>query len=314
MAEEYIHELRKQLKGFSTKEQEALIEEISSHIEDGEEDPKMGKEVLQRRKKLMNELGSPKDMANGFKDTYQPNRFLDYLFILIPYLFYPYLNALYMSLMPKYGWADVRLDVVVHLPLVALALWRRSAPLALFWITILVSQLLYITTQSYWYYGIQTIFWALLLLGLIILAGYILWKKRNDLLIMLFGLLPVSMCILGSILSVVRPTGATPYGFLNLSLMVGYLSIRDFSFYLILGTMALFFLPTNREIRWFALALYGLMIGLGRDYLIEFQTRNSMTPMAQWVYYLWVILPLLIVFLGWWLERSTKQQLRLATS
>lgn len=30
MAEEYIEELRKQLKGFSTKEQKALIEAISS--------------------------------------------------------------------------------------------------------------------------------------------------------------------------------------------------------------------------------------------------------------------------------------------
>ena len=78
--------------------------------------------------------------------------------------------------------------------------------------------------------------------------------------------------------------------------------------------MALFFLHTNRGIRWLALTIFGLTIGLGRDYLIQFQTRGMMTPMAYWVYYLWIILPLLIVFLGWWLDRSERQQPKLATS
>ncbi len=224
------------------------------------------------------------------------------------------LNSLYINLMPKYNWADVRLDLVIHLPLVVLGLWRRSAPLTFFWLTIVVSQLLYISTQSYWYYGPQTVFWALLLLGLLILAGYLLWKNRNDLLVLIFGLLPLSICILGSILSVVRPIGATPYGFLNLSLTMSYLSIKNIEFYLILGTTALFFLPTNRQLRWLALALSGLIIGVGRDYLIEFQTHGTMTPIAYWVYYLWIILPLLIVFWGWWLDHSKQQQLKPATS
>src|SRR6266545_6115270 len=126
MTEEFIRALRRQLKGFSPEEQEALIEEISSHIENGEEDPKIGKAIEQRRKMLMNELGSPNDMGKGFKEIYRPNRFIDYLFIIIPFLFYPYLNSLYNGLMPKYEWADVRLDVVIHLPLIAIGLWRRS--------------------------------------------------------------------------------------------------------------------------------------------------------------------------------------------
>ena len=314
MTEEYLQKLRRQLREFSWEEQEALMEEISSHIESGEEDPNMGKDAEQRRKKLMNELGSPRVLGKGFKNTYRPDRLIDYLLVAVPYLLYPILNSFYMGLMPTYSWADVRLDVVIHLPLVVLGLWRRSSALVLFWITILVSQLLYITTQSYWFYGIQTIFWALLLLGLVVLAGYILYKSQHDLLLMIFGLLSLSMCILGSIFSVLRPTGATSYGLLNQSLMVSYLSIRDLRFYLILGTMALFFLPVNRRIRWLALLLYGLIIGLGRDYLIEFQTGGTMTPIASWVYYLWIMLPILIVFFGWWLERSKGQQLELAIS
>src|SRR5512146_1989358 len=92
MAEEYMRTLRQQLKDFSLKEQEELVEEINSHIEDAEEDPKMGKDAEQRRKKLMNELGSPKEIGRGFKEIYRPDRLIDYLLIAIPYLFYPYLN------------------------------------------------------------------------------------------------------------------------------------------------------------------------------------------------------------------------------
>lgn len=312
--EEYLQALRKQLKAFSPEEQEAFIEEISSHIEESEKDPKTGKNIEQRRRKLMRELGSPKDMGRGLKAVYRPDRLIDYLLIAIPYAFYPLLNSLYINLMPQYSWADVRLDILIHLPLVAIGIWRRSAPLALFWISIIVSQLLYITTQVYWYYGIQTALWAVLLLGLLGLAGYILWRNRNDLLTLVFGALPLSMCIIGNLISVVRPTGHTFYGFLNQSLLIIYLSISDFNFFLILATMALFFLPTNRRMRWLALLLYGLMIGFGREYLIEFQTRSTMTPIAHWVYDLLIILPLLIVSLGWWLEQSNKRRLELATA
>lgn len=149
MMEEYIQALRRQLKGFSPEEQESLIEEISSHIEDGEEDPKMGSNVEERRKRLMNELGSPKDMGRGsVKAVYSPARIIDYLLIAIPYALYPFLNSLYTSLMAKYSWADLRLDILIHLPLIAIGLWRRSVPLTLFWLTISISQLLYITTGS----------------------------------------------------------------------------------------------------------------------------------------------------------------------
>ncbi|HLO32468.1 MAG TPA: hypothetical protein VK249_25180 [Anaerolineales bacterium] len=312
--EEYLRALRKELNDFSPEDQEALIAEVSTHIEDAEADPRMGKDLEQRRKKLMNELGSAKNMSRGFKDTYRPDRFIDYLLIVIPYLFYPYLNSLYLSLMTRYSWADVRLDILIHLPLIAVGLWRRSGPVTLFWISILVSQLSYITTQLYWYYGIQTIFWALLLLGLLLLAGYLVRKNRNDLLTVVFGFLPLSMCIIATVLALVQPTGSIAYGFLDRSLLVSYLFIENAGLYLSLAILALFFLSTNREFRWLALALSGLMIGLGRDYLIEFQTRDTMMPIASWVYYLWIALPLLIVFLGWWLERSKRQQLKLATA
>jgi hypothetical protein len=52
MKQEYLQKLRKQLSGFSIEEQNALIEEIHSHIESGEDDPKMGRNSDERRKSL----------------------------------------------------------------------------------------------------------------------------------------------------------------------------------------------------------------------------------------------------------------------
>ncbi len=325
MTEEYLRSLRKQLTSFPPDEQEALIEEIRGHIEGGEEDPRMGRDMEERRKRIMNELGSPKDMGKGLRALYRPDRLIDYLLILIPYLFYPYLDSLYISLMPKYNWADVRLDVLIHLPLVAVGIWRRSAPVTLFWATILISQLFIITGQLYWYYGIQTIFWALLLVGLLVLAGNIVWKNRNNSLTVVFGLLPLSMCIVGSLLntlSVVRPfelliwrsawvaSQHAGYGLLDRSLLAIYIQVRDFTqFYSVLA-LALFFLPSNRALRWIALMANGLMIGLGHHYLSDW--RYEMGLMAPWIYILWVILPLFIVLFGWWLERTRQQQLKFA--
>ena len=304
--EEYLQTLRKQLKDFSPEEQEALVEEISSHIESGEADPHLGMDVTKRRKKLMNELGSPKDMGAGFKELYRPSGWIDFLLIVVPYFFYPYLNSLYASLMPTYSWADLRLDIVIHLPLIAIGLWRRSAPLTLFWITVTVFQLLIITTEIYWYYGIQTVFWAFLLLVLLVLAGYLLLKHRHDLLIVVFGLVPLSMCILGSILSALQPTNYS-FGFLGQSLLTIHSSYNDsVAFFGLLLSMAIFFLAANRSIRWLALGIYGLHLGLGHYYL------NDVVPI--WVYDLWVIFPLAMVFIGWWLEWSKSQQLKLATS
>ncbi len=323
--EEYLQSLQEQLKGFPPEEQAALVEEIQSHIESGEIDAGMGKDPEQRTKKLMNELGSPEDMGKGFRAVYRPQRLIDYLFIIIPFLLYPYLNTLYNSLMPRYSWADVRLDVLIHLPLVFLGLWRRSAPLTLFWATMLISQLFIITGRLYWYYGIQTIFWASLLLVLLVLAGNIVWKNRNDLLIVAFGLLMLGMCIAGSllnILSVIGPFGLViwrsawsaaqhgAYGLLDRSLLILYIHIRDVAqFYSVLA-LALFFLPSNREIRWLALALTGFMMGLGHRYLLDYQYDTGL--MAPWIYILWAILPAIIVVFGWQLDRKTSEQLQLA--
>ncbi len=306
MTEKYIQSLRRQLKGFPAQEQEALIEEIRSHIESGEEDPKLGQDIAQRRKRMLNELGSPNEMGSNFKSVYRPNGLIDYLLILIPYSLYPVLQYIFYHRLVAFSqWVDVRLYVILYIPLIALVLWRRSAAVSLFWITILVSQLIWITLGSNGFYGNQIFFWAILLLALLALSGYLIWKHRNDLQIVTFGLMSLTMCILGSILSLLNLTDYS-LGPLSRSLVILYSFVNNIAFYGLMAAMALFFLPANRQVRWLGLVLYALVLGLNHEYL-----NNVFTG---WVYSLWLILPLIMVFVGWGLEQIRKPKLEVAAS
>lgn len=306
MTEEYIQSLRRQLKEFPLHEQDALIEEIRSHIESGEQDPKLGRDVDQRRKRMLDELGSPKDLGSNFKSVYHPYGLIDYLLILIPYSLYPVLQYIFYNWLAAYSqWADVRLYVILYTPLIALVLWRRSAAVSLFWITILVYQLIWIALRSSGFYGNQVYLWGILLLALLALAGYLLWKHRNDLQIVTFGSMSLTMCILGSILSLLNLTDYS-LGPLSRSLVILSSFVNNIAFYGLMAAMALFFLPANRQVRWLGLILYALVLGLNHEYLNDVFTG--------WAYSLWLILPLTMVFLGWGLEKVRKQKLEAAAS
>jgi len=316
MTQDYIQGLRQQLKDFSREEQEAFIEEIRSHIESGEDDPRMGKDLEQRRSKLMAELGSSKEMGRNFKAIYRQNKWIDFLWVAIPYFLYPYLNMLYVSLLPKYSWADVRLDILIHLPLIAIGLWRRSAAVALFWIATLSTQIAGMLMITGGFYGtVQTVFWFILMLGLIALLGYIAWQNRQDVLIVFFALLPWIMCTVGSFFVIIHPGAVAIYGPVDKFLLKIYIDIAGFGggylpYYGTLTAMALFFLTTNRDIRWLALGLYGLVIGLSRHYINVFDGETGL--MVQWVYVVFALLPLVTTFLGWWLDQSGRRQLKFA--
>ena len=315
MTEEYMRGLRKQLKGFSTEEQEAFLEEIRSHIESGEEDPKLGKDLEQRRLKLMSELGSAKDLGRNFKTTYRQNSLLDYLWIAIPYFLYPYLNMLYLGLMSKYSWVDVRLDILIHLPLAAVGLWRRSASVTVFWLGTVITQIGTMLLIANGYYGTaQSAFWFLFMLGLIALLGYVVWQNRKNTLLVVFALLLPVMCLVGSLAAIVHPGAVAVYGPVDQALLKIYIGIAGsgsgcLPYYGTLIALALFLLATHRGLRWLALGLYGLVIGLSRNYINLFDAQTGL--MLQWVYVLFAILPLVIVFVGWWLDPSRTQRFQI---
>ena len=92
--EEYLRRFSQQLKDFSPEEQASLLEEISSHIESHQEDSRIAQNSEERRNKLMSELGSPQEMVRKFKMIYRPNRFVEFLLVVIPYLLYPLANVM----------------------------------------------------------------------------------------------------------------------------------------------------------------------------------------------------------------------------
>jgi hypothetical protein len=316
--ENYLRSLRKQLKGFPANEEAALIEEIKSHIESGEADQRLGQEPEQRTNKLLNELGSPGEIGRGFRAIYRPNRVMDFLLCAIPYVLSLFLTAFYMGLRPRYPWMDIRINVIFALIFVAIGSWRRSVLVTLFWLNVAVMQLSYVVLQGvwqpYWYFGRQTIFWAVLLLGLLGLFGSIVWKNRRDPLIAVYALLPLVMEIIGSAVWSIQPVTYV-YSPLDRSLLLVFLKIYsgDSSLYAKLAITALFFLPSNRNLRWLALLLSALMIGLGREYLFDYHT-GAVAMVAQWIYYLYIIVPITMVFLGWWLDRNQRPHAQLPVS
>ena len=266
------------------------------------------------------------ETCSRLRAVYRPGKILDYLLILSPFLFYPYLNALYIALMPRFSSANVQLDVLIHLPLIALGLWRRSAAVVLFWAAILISQLSTITGRLYWVYGMQTVFWALLLLSLLMLAGYVMWQDRYDHATFAFGLLMIGMSVIGSLLNVLSAISPfslviwrgrwlaaqfAPYGYLDRLLLVAYTHVRGISVLCSVVVLALFFISSNHPIRWLALAAAGIMMGILVAYfLLDYQLDENL--MAPGVYISWVILPILIVLIGLWRDRSRTHPRELA--
>jgi uncharacterized membrane protein len=102
--QEYMRSLQKQLRRFPPAERAALIEEITSHIESAETDPALADSPEQRRRKLMAELGSPKELGKGFRAIYRPDRWIDFLLIAVPLLILiPYFNTLLLNYYYVYG-------------------------------------------------------------------------------------------------------------------------------------------------------------------------------------------------------------------
>jgi hypothetical protein len=308
MPDEYLESLRKKLKGFSHDERAVLIEEIGSHIEGSEEDLKLGKDPVKRRQKIMSELGSPEQMAKGFKKVYQPGGLIDYLLIAIPFLLNLPINLLLLSLMPKYPWADARLVIIFHLVLLGIGFWRRSTLLTVFWLADLAVQLTSVLWVAKGYYGsLQTVLWCIVLVSLVIQLGRMVWQNRHDFLIVTFALLPILMGIISLALGMTIHSNTYLYEPLEIFFFRLYLNTGSFIWFIEMVPLISFMMVRNRNVRWLALAIFWLLLGLSRDRL----DYGVIYP--PFVYYLWIFLPITVIFLGWFLERIKHRQVRFAT-
>jgi hypothetical protein len=233
------------------------------------------------------------------------------LFIAIPLLIIiPCVNELLLN---DYYVYIARVDILIGLLLIAVGLWRQSALLTLFWMTAKVTQITAMLFVARGYYGgTQTFFYSLIAFGLILLWGRIVWQNRNDVLIITYSLLPLVLCAVGLILVTIHPRVVLwHYGLLD-SLFWSIYEAPWGGYIPWLGpilAMGLFFLATNRNLRYLGLGIWGLVVGLGREYLNLSYYQGPMDPL---VYILWDIFPLGIVLCGWWLDRNKTEQIKLA--
>lgn len=308
--EEYLRIFSQQLKGFSPEEQASLVEEIGSHIESHEEDLRTIKDPEERRNKMVSELGSPQEMGKRFKMIYRPDRFVEFLFVAIPYLLYPFVNVMFQNMLgAEYV---VRAEVILYSTLVFIGLWRQSILTTLFWTTMLITQIISMLLVGYDFYGnTQSILWLAFAIGLAFLIGQIIWQNRSDLLTVVFAGVPLLICAYGSVFILLHPQNVgSQLGVLDKLLLDIYIKSSDggyFGYFGYILAIALFFLATNRDIRWLALALFGLINTFSRYYL---NLSNELMP--PWVYSLYILIPLVIVFVGWSAERTKKKQISLA--
>jgi hypothetical protein len=305
--EEYLRVFSQQLTGFSPEEQASLLQEIGSHIESHQEDLKIAMDSEERRNKLMAELGSPHEMGRRFKMIYRPDRFVEFLLVAIPFLLYPFVNVMLQRMFgARYV---VRAEVLLYSPMILIGLWRQSILITLFWITMVVSQIISMLLVGYAFYGsVQSILWLTYAIGLLFLLGQIVWQNRNDLLTVLFACVPLLICAYGSVFLLSPPQyigsqlGAIDRLLLNIYIKSGYFDYFGYVF-----SIALFFLSTNRDLRWLALAMFGLINTFSRYYL-----NLSNDQMPPWVYSLYILIPMAVVLLGWLAERTKRKQLSLA--
>jgi len=126
-----------------------------------------------------------------------------------------------------------------------------------------------------------------------------------------FACLPLLICAYGSVFVLSHPQSiSSQLGVLDRLLLDIYVKSGDggyFGYFGYILAITLFFLVTNRDIRWLALAIFGLVDTLGRYYL-----NLSYQLLPPWVYSLYILLPLVLVFLGWWVDRTQRRQLSLA--
>ncbi len=304
---DYLARLGRQLKGFSEEEKAALLEEIGNHIESGQQEVREGGsgDVA-----LLAELGSPEALGQGFKRVHRPNRWLDFLLVVIPiYLFFPLIQALIIKFIypssnyvapSQATWLDIRVEILIGIAFVGISLVRRSPLLAAFWAPDVMTRLVALMTrENRWWIGygknssqlslLESIVWYLVLLGVTYTLVRLLWRNRTDLLLIFFALAPLfeTAANLGGY-SLAAAYGLTPKFF------------DIFVIYWITGVISLagIFLARRRTLRWLGLALgyaaYSVEMALG------YEPRPAL--IAVWC------LPLAAALFGWWMDSRQRRQ------
>jgi hypothetical protein len=319
-AEEYLDHLNAELKGFHPEEKAELIEEVAVHIEDGLADPRLGNDLPERGQKLESEMGSPHDLGRGLKEIYRPNRWVDFLLVFVPYeiLKYPILIILTLILgglartnsspfSEPHIMANSRIFFLLYGLLVLIALRRRSLDVLFFWLpqTILIVFTL-IFREKRWLPEspfntnmvsmFESLFWLILLAGMISWLAYLLWVNRHDVLLIVLALLPFLITFGNMTQSQYISRGYFSGGYQlpdwNLAFIGGF-PLGPYQISMLIWPM-LFYVSRHRQMRWLGLLLYATPLAL-----MNIVASMRYPQLAA----IWII-PITLVVIGWLIDQS----------
>lgn len=313
--EEYMDQLKVGLKSFTDEEQAQILAEIESHIESADRDPQGEQDPQERQRSLMRELGSPQDLARGFRSVYRPGGWIDYLLVIVPeFILFPLLGFLFTAPdlpgaapsgeWPYNYWLTGRAIVVLSALLALAGIRRRSLGLLLFWLPVTAADIVSLMTREQrWQVfpaevrgsPFESLVWYVLLLLTVGWLVRVLWKQRADLLLLTFALQPLLLA--GANYATVLIHERT-----NLAVNFPYWALGPISLFkgIELAWPALFFIGKSRRLRWLGVGLSAANLGV-------------YNAMAGWksplIVVIWALF-LGVVALGWSLDEHGRRPAR----
>jgi len=311
--QEYINRLQAELKGLPTEKRDLIIEEISTHLDEGQADKTLGQDQNRQIDHLIKDMGNPQELGRRLKEIHYPKRWLEYLLIVIPAgLFFPFLILIpgilfnILGIEPEYHysifyWAN-RLDILPYIAFVLIALsvskqQGRETSL-IFWLTTLWLYIFNLCADGsrwneasrnnqYLFWAIETIFWSLILFGLLFWLSKILMRKRDPQYFSLVSILFV-MSLGNLITNYMTLSGADigNYAPSNMGFIHGF-----YLPYLLAKWIwpAVFLFPKQRIFRWFALLIYAVPVVIVNLSIIPsqypFLILLSVTPILLIAFY-----------------------------
>ncbi len=321
-AEEYINQLKEQLKDFTPEETSMFVEEIRAHIEEGLEDPHLGP-VEQRSQKLEAEMGSPNDMSRNFKEIYRPNRWIDFLLVFVPFEILKYPILLLSTILlardsestgPFFTAPDlmvsIRVTILLYMLLVFIALRRKSMGLLFFWLPQLILStyvLVYrekrLLLNGFFHNSpsgiMESVFWVVLLSSLVGYLGYWIWRQRRDAQLVVLALLPFLFTLGSMLVNPYSARGLFSGGYQlpqwNITVLGGFpLGLYQIS---MLIWPVLFYLFRQRSVRWLGLLVNAVPLAV----MNLVASRQFPLLAAVWA------IPMVLVLAAWYSDLGKQQ-------
>jgi len=323
-APDYLKRLKSGLRGFSPKKRTVLLEEIAGHIEMAQNDPGFAADPEARSQRLAAEMGSPGDLSRALRNVYRPSRWLDFLLVVFPTIFFltgALQNFLFEYIEPWVSRNASDVSPVIYMPvyiaslviLIVVGILRGSKSLWVYWLSLaFLFSLLMCDASRFYDLRIDNPHMILSALfvefaWLPVLVGLAVWLvlialHSHETLVRVMALLPIILTAGGLVRVLVwGPFGPT----------VGYSGgprvelICSYYIPLLLSVLwpALFYLFQNRLLRWLGLLVYAISLSAVDPYVWVYTDYPGLILLWN--------LPLLLVVCAWVVEAAQGRHIYL---